>query len=161
MYLTNYCTQMTVTEYSNLPYGISLKEVEKYVDQIIEESSFDSRKATFEKWSEIADRQWHTYELNTKACRRSVQSWLRDNIDTSDPEEVSDSLVIAYLFALDFDFFKELLPHCLEGDRADFEKQLEHVIDGRVDPWWSLRPTNEQQLADHQLPTHNIEPKTK
>ena len=139
---------MQLSEFKLLPDYLKPSEVEKYCTLIIQESSLESFDQTREKLLEMADRQWHTYELPADELRNTLKTWLIYNWTSISSENVESLLVLGHSFGLDIELFHQVLA-LYDGPFKDkFLQDLEHSPGSHINPYWRLRSKDPKELAE-------------
>ncbi len=121
------------------PDTMSRDEVHRHCMAVLEESEKDSISVTLAKLDELADRQWHTYELPDPGLQTRLRKWLIDNWVSADQDYLESVLGLSYCFALDKELYRRAL-QCYKGEHLkEFQRDLEKSGGDSIDPWWSLK----------------------
>lgn len=128
---------MQLSEYRLLPDYMKPAEVEKYCMLILRESSLETVHQTLAKLREMADRQWHTYELPGRNLQDELKKWLIQNWTTNADEYLESVMVLSYCFGLEKEFFRQALSLCQGNSRDEFQRHLDNSEGEFMDPWWT------------------------
>lgn len=129
---------MNLEEYESLPDSMSRDEIYRHCMTVLEESKKEDTSVTLAKLNELADRQWHTYELPDSALQDRLSRWLIDNWVSADQDYLESVLGLSYCFALDKELYRCALANYTGNHVKEFQRSLENSVGDKIDPWWSM-----------------------
>ncbi len=119
--------------YNELPDSMETAEVAKYFNEILKEKNA-TPSDIIEALSEMADRQWHTYEVISTDLKERITKWLMENLDLEDREFISSTISISLYLGLEE--IGELLKESLKKDiKPEVRKEIEETIDEIGNKW--------------------------
>ncbi|MDD3470776.1 MAG: hypothetical protein PHE53_12480 [Thermoguttaceae bacterium] len=94
------------TDYFLLPDGMEVDEVAHYFDEFLSlyHSDEEDKHHCVEELLQLAERQWHTYEVIRPSLKERVEKFLIDLIDYEDPYVVGYAMSIIGTLGLDHAF---------------------------------------------------------
>lgn len=116
----------------------SASELEELCIEFFGQEDRNFHNLEIELVDDLADRQWHRYELPSYGVDSTVGAWLEDYCDypMSSPTLI---LKLAYSFGLDKSFFHKVKARIPKDEIAEYHKDLEMSKGSRIDPYWSVR----------------------
>jgi hypothetical protein len=130
---------MTLTEYKNLPDGMTKEEVLDLSNKCLDEAEHESVSATLEKLNILADHQWHTYELPDSMLRARLRQWLIQNWIENSQQYLESVLGLCYCFGLDKEFYAKALENYTGEHAEEFRRNFSKSDGENIDPWWSMK----------------------
>lgn len=138
--------RMDLNRYKELPDALKAAELEEEFEQLLSQADQPGvwRCAAAQAFWELADRQWHTYEMLRPDLRQRVENWFQRHW-SSEPEFIEWVGGVAAQLGL-----AGLLP-LLERAAHDFsnvplgreiEATLREIGSHIDDPYWEMRRKN-------------------
>jgi len=138
--------------YSSLLDGMTVDEVAREFERALAEIQTQPQPSEIEVATalcELADRQWHTYQLLRQDLREAVEAWLHAHWDTESEEYVAQ--VVCIIGRLGLQSMMPRLEHALAGSLSDDVRQLlrEYLDETRgdvCDPFRGMKDARSRNL---------------
>lgn len=135
---------MMIEYYKSLPDYISTDELNKLLSNFMSEvktTKFDLQEA-LESLSELADRQWHTYEFLHEDLNAEIEDWLLSVLDFNSDEIIDyATLIVARLGLIKlYTTIKNSLTGNLRNEVRQIIEEIVSEVDGHVEyPYYGMR----------------------
>lgn len=135
---------MMIEYYKSLPDYMSVDELKKLFSSFLSEVKTQNSylEESLESLLELADRQWHTYELLNADLKKEIEEWLLSIIDF-DSDEVTEylTLIVGRLgLSRLYDTIKSSLTGNLKKEVRQKIVEIVDEIDGHVeDPYFGMK----------------------
>lgn len=130
--------------YRSLPDYMSVDELKKLFSSFLSEirTTNSNLEESLESLLELADRQWHTYELLDEDVKREIEEWLLSIIDFDSDEIIEYLTLIVGRLGLSklYVTIKSSLTSNLKKEVRQIIEETVNEIDGHVeDPYYGMR----------------------
>lgn len=128
---------MDLTDYEEIPEGISQKKLVILYDKFFDESREESIYESCEKLEILSEKQWHTYKLPSMEVRNEFTAWITKNW-SNDQKYLETVLLVCYSFGLSKSVFMKAFTQYDGDSKSEFEEDLLRSDGNYMDPYWSF-----------------------
>ncbi len=133
-----------IKEIENLPTYVNKDEVQKWFINVMtayERKTIDKNEL-MDCFLELADQQYHQYELMDESLCLQIESWSFNVFNIDNIIEAKTFVPLAHSLAFSTDSVKKLLSMVqFEELKNEFVEMLSYTAKDRINPYWDLNST--------------------